>query len=181
MQAAPAATVADAVLANPARRATLASAFCAAFDFERAAAPLLLHAGASDAGPRSLISAGADADDEADYGASDGASGSAPAAAGAVAGGTAAQVPAPEDGSTAAAEWMTAAAAAAAAPGRAEDVAGQAAAAALPRMPMGLAFVGSRRAYTALATAMRLIGRLAVSAGPGDFLTSLSGNQAFPE
>lgn len=43
----------------------------------------------------------------------------------------------------------------------------QAAAAALPRMPMGLAYVGSRRAYGALAAAMRMAGRLAVTAGAG--------------
>lgn len=41
------------------------------------------------------------------------------------------------------------------------------AAAALPRMPMGLAYVGSRRAYAALATAMRMTGRLTASGTAG--------------
>jgi hypothetical protein len=53
-QAAPATVVVTAILANPARRTALLSAFCTALDFDRAAAPLLLHAGASDAGPRAI-------------------------------------------------------------------------------------------------------------------------------
>ena len=41
------------------------------------------------------------------------------------------------------------------------------AAAALPRFPMGLTYVGSRQAYAALATAMRMTGQLAVLAAAG--------------
>ena len=41
------------------------------------------------------------------------------------------------------------------------------AAALLPRFPMGLAYIGSRQAYAALATAMRMTGRLAVLGATG--------------
>ncbi len=140
--------VAGAVLANPGRRAVLAAAFCTAFEFKRAAAPLLLHAGASDAGPRASA---AISEAAAPDGASSG--GGVPVTE--------------EDAADSLGVAATSPGSAAAAARDADAMAGRTAAAALPRMPMGLAYVGSRRAYGALATAMRLTGRLAVLAGPG--------------
>ena len=48
------------------------------------------------------------------------------------------------------------------------DAATLPAAAALPRMPMGLAYVSSRRCYDALAAAMRTAGHLAAETGAGE-------------
>jgi hypothetical protein len=185
-QAAPAAVVVNAVLANPARRAALLSAFCEALEFDRAAAPLLLHAGASDAGPRAiepvqqcaprpalvhlhdamiiLVGWGCEPHCITGLVSVSGVSGMRKADllnAAATAG----------DGKGAAAHPPDTAPEAAGLPhkpgAQTSTQAHEQAAAALPRFPMGLTYVGSRQPYAALATAMRMTGRLAVSAAAG--------------
>lgn len=130
-QAAPASQVADAVLANPARRIALVAAFAEAFEFERGAGRLLLAAGALDSGPRA-----------------------------------AAPAPSPQLGPAAeSAATDTPAAERSSARAASPPQPKAAAAAELPRMPRGLAYVRSRLCYDAVATALRMAARVATSGG----------------